>query len=54
MHLALVTERPTSITNLLYKTQMEFVWKDKNPKIKHSTLCNEYENGRLKVLMIFQ
>ena len=44
IHLALTA----SITNLLYKTQIAFVWKDKNPKIKHSTLCNEYENGRLK------
>ena len=44
IHLALTA----SLTNLLYKTQIAFVWKDKNPKIKHSTLCNEYENGRLK------
>ena len=48
IRLALVTEIPTSITNLFYKTQIAFVWKDENPKIKHSTLCNEYENGRLK------
>ena len=27
---------------------MEFIWKGKNPKIKHSTLCDEYENCELK------
>ena len=27
---------------------MVFIWKDKNPKIKNSTLCNHYENGGLK------
>ena len=24
---------------------MEFIWKGKNPEIKHSALCNEYQNG---------
>ena len=42
---ALVTEIPTSAINLLTKIQMEFIWKDKNPKIKNSTLCNDYEYG---------
>ena len=27
---------------------MEFIWKGKNPKIKNSTLCNDYEYGGLK------
>ena len=27
---------------------MEFLWKEKNPKIKNSTFCNDYENDGLK------
>ena len=37
IHLALVTEIPTSRINLLTKIQMEFIWKGKNPKIKNIT-----------------
>ena len=47
IHLALVTEIPASTINLLTKIQVEFIWKGKNPKIKNS-LCNDYENGKLK------
>ena len=32
---------------------MEFIWKRKNPKIKNSTLYNDYENGGLKNVGIF-
>ena len=53
IHLALVTEIPTSAINMLTKIQMEFIWKGKNPKIKISTLCNDYENGGLKNIDIF-
>ena len=48
IHLALVTEVPTTTINLLTKMQMEFIWKGENPKIKNSTLCNGYEYGGLK------
>ena len=41
IRLALVTEIPTIIINLLTKILMEFIWKDKNPNIKNSTLCND-------------
>ena len=53
IHLALVTEIPTSAINMLTKIHMEFIWKGKNPKIKTSTLCNDYENGGLKNIDIF-
>ena len=53
-HLALVTEIPTSTINLLTKIQMEFIWKGKTPNIKSSTLCNDYDNGGLKNVMLFQ
>ena len=32
---------------------MEFIWKGKNPKIKNSTICNDYEYGGLKNVDIF-
>ena len=32
---------------------MQYIWKNRNPKLKHTTLCNEYEQGGLKNLDIF-
>ena len=48
VHLALITNIPTSTMKELNKIQNEFIWKNKNPKIKHTTLCNNYDNGGLK------
>ena len=48
LHLSLVTNVPTQTTNELNKIQKEFIWNGSKPKIKHSTLCNKYENGGLK------
>ena len=48
VHLALITNIPTSTMKELSKIQKEFIWKNKNPKIKHTTLCNNYDNGGLK------
>ena len=53
IHLALVTEIPTSTYNLSTKIQMEFIWKGKNPKIKNRTSCNSYEYGGPKNVGIF-
>ena len=50
IHLASVTEIPTSTINMLTKIQMEFILKRKNPKIKNSTLCNDYKYGAIKRL----
>ena len=33
---------------------VEFIWKEKNPKIKYITLCNKYENGGIKYVGAFQ
>ena len=41
-----------SMRLLLTKIQMEFISKGKNPKIKSSTLFNDYENGGLKEIYI--
>ena len=48
VHLALVTTFPPDILNHLKKIQKDFLWYQKYPKIKHSTLRNTYENGGLK------
>ena len=53
IHLALVTQIPTSTINLLTKIPMKFIWKGKNSKIKNSTLYNDYEYGGLKSVDIF-
>ena len=53
IHLSLVTEIPTTTINLLTKIRMEFIWKRKNPEIKNSALCNDYEYGGLKNVDIF-
>ena len=39
---------PPSIINQLNKTQKNFIWNGLNPKIKNSTINNNYENGGLK------
>ena len=36
------------IIDQLDKFQKDFIWNQKHPKIKHSTVRNTYENGRLK------
>ena len=46
-HLALVKTIPPSIVNQLNKTQ-NFIWNGLNPKIKNSTIKNNYENDGLK------
>ena len=52
IHLALVTNVTHVIIDQLNKTQKDFIWNPKHPKIRHSTLCNTYENGGLKIVDI--
>ena len=33
--------------------QKQIIWKSRSPKLKHTTLCNEYEQGGLKNVDIF-
>ena len=47
-HLALVKTIPPSIIDQLNKTQKNFIWNGLKPKIKNSTINNNYENGGLK------
>ena len=48
IHLALVTNVPTVTIELLRKVQKELLWQKNKCRIKHVTLCNDYENGRLR------
>ena len=48
VHLTLITNITSSTIKELNKIQKEFIWKNKNPKIKHTALCNNYDNGSLK------
>ena len=48
IQLCLVSNVPTEIINKLNKTEKEFISNGNNPKHKHSTLCDKYENGRVK------
>ena len=53
IHLALLTNVPTATIKLLGKIQEKFLWGKNKSKIKHETLCNDYENGGLKSVDIF-
>ena len=47
VHLALVKDVPSSTIAQLENIQKQFIWKNGNPKLKLTTLCNEYEQGGL-------
>ena len=47
INLLSVTKLHNNTIALMYKIQKNFIWEDKKAKIKHSTLCNGYENGGL-------
>ena len=48
VRLAWVKDLASSTIAQLEKIQKQFIWKSGNPKLKHTTLCSEYEQGRLK------
>ena len=39
---------PTTIIKKIEQIQRDFIWNVKKPKIKHTTLINDYEEGGLK------
>ena len=49
VHLALVKHVPSRKIAQLEKIQKQFIWKNRNPELKHTTLCNKYEQGGLKM-----
>ena len=42
IHLVLVRNVPQAIIDQLNKIQKDFIWNQKDPKIRHSTLCNTH------------
>ena len=52
IHLALVTNILQVIIDQLNKNQKDFIWHQKYPKVRHSTLCNSHKNGGLKSVHI--
>ena len=48
IHLLMITKLHNNTIDIMYKIQKNFIWQGKKAKIKHSTLCNGYENGGLK------
>ena len=48
MHLLLNSKLQNNEIDLSDKIQKNFIWQGKKAKIKHSTLCNDYEKGDLK------
>ena len=48
VRLTLITIIPTSTIKESNKKQEKFTSKNKNPKIKHITLCNNHHSGDLK------
>ena len=53
VHLALVKDVASTTIAQLEKMQKQFIWRNENPKLKHTTLCNEYEQEGLKNVDIF-
>ena len=53
IHLALVNEILTSTINLLTKYKWNLYGMEKIRKLKNSTVCNDYENGELKNVVVF-
>ena len=54
LYLSTMTNIPKSIIEEVHKIQENFLWNEKNSKIKHSTLIGEYEWGGLKKLTLRQ
>ena len=54
VHLLLITTVPRAIINQLNNIQKSCMWNGKNPKIKHSTLSDSYEDCGLKDVDIFK
>ena len=48
VYLALITNVPKVIVEELQKIQKNFLWQISRPEIKHKTLSNTFETGRLK------
>ena len=52
MYLALLTIVTKNVIFELKEIQNKFLWSNKKSKLKHSTLCNDFKNGGLKIVDI--
>ena len=50
IHLLLITKLHNNTIDVMKKIQKNLIWRGKKAKIKHSTLCNGYEKGGLKMV----
>ena len=48
VYISYMSSVPEDILALLESVHKDFIWNGKNPKIKHSTLINDYSNGGLR------
>ena len=53
VHLASMKDVPSSTIAQVNKIRKQFISKNRNPKLKHTTLCNKYEKAGLKSVNIF-
>ena len=53
LHLILVKDVPPSVIPQLDKILEQFIWKNRNCKLKYTILCNEYGKGGLTNVNIF-
>ena len=51
INLLLISKLHNNTIDLLYKIQKNFIWQEKKTKIKHSTLCNGFENRGIKKIL---
>ena len=48
VHLILITLFSKQLIDEMQKILKDFLWNNQNPKIKHESLCNSFEEGGLK------
>ena len=48
LHVAGMNLVPIGVIEQIQKMQKKFIWNGKKPKIKHTTLINEHQDGGLK------
>ena len=49
VYISLLSCTPSSIIDKVVEIQNEFLWDSKKPKMKHSSLINDYAQGGLKM-----
>ena len=52
IHILLITKLHNNTIDLLHKIQKNFIWQGKMAKTKHSTICNGYEKGGIKNVVL--